>query len=94
MRASSRFILVKSHGKDVLINISQIQWIMATKDEQVCEIHMIGDEDETHFAADHTLQDLVFVLDEAADVFITGVRIRPEGVVLPEIESIAAKETT
>ena len=87
----SKFILVKSHGKDVLINAAQIQWIMETKDERACEIHMIGDGEETFFVADHTLQDLVFVLDEAADVHIAGVQIKPQGLTLPEVESIGTK---
>ena len=92
MRAFARFILVKSGGKDVLINVSQIEWIMATKDENVCEIHIVGDEEESFFLANHTMQDLVFVLDEAADVFITGVKISPQGVTLPEVESIGQKQ--
>ncbi len=95
MRAFARFILVKSHdNKELLINVSQIEWIMATKDPEVCEIHIIGDEEESFFLANHTMQDLIFVLDEAADVHIAGVRVRPEGMTLPEIESIATKETT
>ena len=94
MRAFARFILVKSHTKEMLINVAQIESIRVTKDPEVCEIHMVGDEDECYFYANHTMQDLVFVLDEAADVHIAGVRIRPEGMTLPEIESIATKETT
>jgi hypothetical protein len=74
--------------------VAQIESIRVTKDPEVCEIHMVGDEDECYFYANHTMQDLVFVLDEAADVHIAGVRIRPEGMTLPEIESIATKETT
>ena len=92
MRAFARFILVKSGDKDVLINVSQIEWIMATKDDCVCEIHMIDDEEECFFLANHTMQDLVFVLDEAADVHIAGKRIRPEGLTLPEVEAIGQKQ--
>lgn len=95
MRAFARFILVKSHGKDVLINVSQIEWIMATKDPEVCEIHIIGDEEESlwsRFLANHTMQDLISVLDEAADVHIAGVRIRPEGMTLPEVDSIGRNQ--
>ena len=95
MRAFAGFILVKSHTKEVLINVAQIESIRETdNDPNICEIHMIGDGEEQWFLARHTLQDLLFVLDEAADVFITGVKISPQGVTLPEVESIATKETT
>jgi hypothetical protein len=93
MRAFARFILVKSHdNKELLINVAQIEWIMATKDPEVCEIHIIGDEEESFFLANHTMQDLIFVLDEAADVHIAGVRVRPEGMTLPEVDSIGHKQ--
>jgi hypothetical protein len=93
MRAFARFILVKSHdNKELLINVAQIEWIMATKDPEVCEIHIIGDEEESFFLANHTMQDLIFVLDEAADVHIAGARVRLEGLTLPEVESIGHKQ--
>ena len=92
MRAFARFILIKSHTKDLLINVAQIESIRATKDPEACEIHMIDDEEECFFLANHTMQDLVFVLDEAADVHIAGVRIRPEGMTLPEVEAIGHKQ--
>jgi hypothetical protein len=38
------------------------------------------------------MQDLIFVLDEAADVHIAGVRVRPEGMTLPEVDSIGHKQ--
>jgi hypothetical protein len=84
MRAFARFILIESHTKEILINVAQIESIRATGDPDVCEIHMIGDDEEQWFHAKHTLQELLFVLDEAADVFITGSQAEPEPVTLPE----------
>jgi hypothetical protein len=92
MRAFARFILIKSGTKENLINVAQIESIRATDDPEICEIHMIGDGEEQWFLARHTLQDLLFVLDEAADVFITGVKLTPQGVTLPEVESIGHKQ--
>jgi hypothetical protein len=89
MRAFARFILIESHAKEVLINVAQIESIRATSDPDVCEIHMIGDDEEQWFHAKHTLQELLFVLDEAADVFITGPQ--PQPVTLPEAESVTHK---
>jgi hypothetical protein len=95
MRAFAGFILVKSRTKEVLINVAQIESIRETDyDPNICEIHMIGDGEEQWFLARHTLQDLVLLIDEISNVYIAGVNMTPRGVVLLEIESIAAKETT
>ena len=92
MSAYAKFVLVKSGGKELLINVSQIESIQAIDDPTLCEIHMIGDDEESFFFANHTMQDLVAVLDEAADVFIAEVGAQPEGTT--EIASIATKENT
>ena len=92
MSAYAKFVLVKSGGKELLINVSQIESIQAIDDPTLCEIHMIGDDEESFFFANHTMQDLVAVLDEAADVHIAGVRIRPEGMTLPEVDSIGRNQ--
>jgi hypothetical protein len=92
MRAFARFILVKSHTKEMLINVAQIESIRATDDPNICVVFMIGDDEDKFFTAHHTMQDLVFVLDEAADVHIAGVRIRPEGMTLPEVDSIGRNQ--
>jgi hypothetical protein len=92
MRAFAGFILVKSHTKEVLINVAQIESIRETdNDPNICEIHMIGDGEEQWFLARHTLQDLVFLVDEISDVYIAGVKMAPQGVTLPEVESMAHK---
>lgn len=92
MRPIARFILVQNWGHEILINISRIESIRATADPNVCQIHMIGDKEDECFDVKHTLQDLVFVLDEAADVHIAGVRVKPEGLTSPEIESMTHKK--
>jgi hypothetical protein len=92
MRAFAGFILVKSHTKEILINVAQIESIRATGDPDVCEIHMIGDDEEQWFLARHSLQDLVFLIDEISNVYIAGVKMAPQGVTLPEVESIGQKQ--
>ena len=93
MRAFAGFILVNSHSKEVLINVAQIESIRETdNDPNICEIHMIGDGEEQWFLARHTLQDLVFLVDEISDVYIAGVKMSPKGVTLPEIESMTHKQ--
>jgi hypothetical protein len=93
MRAFAGFILVKSHTQEVLINVAQIESIRATdNDPNICEIHMIGDGEEQWFLARHTLQDLVFLVDEISNVYIAGVKMAPQGVTLPEVESIGQKQ--
>ena len=93
MSAFANFILVKSHTKEVLINVAQIESIRGTdNDPNICEIHMIGDGEEQWFLARHTLQDLVFLIDEISNVYIAGVKMSPKGVTLPEIESMTHKQ--
>ena len=91
MIAFARFILIKSGTKENLINVSQIESIRSTDDPEICEIHMIGDGEEQWFLARHSLRDLVFLIDEISDVYIAGVKMAPQGVTLPEVESMAHK---
>ena len=92
MRAFARFILIKSRTKEALINVAQIESIRATGDPNACEIHMIGDDDDEWFYASHTLQEMICVMEEAADVFIAGPQSEPQPVTLPEVESIGQKQ--
>jgi hypothetical protein len=92
MRAFARFILVKVHDKAVLINVAQIEAIVPTDDDGVCEIYMIGNDEDEYYHADHTLQDMISVIDEAAEVFIAGPQSEPKPVTLPEVESIGQKQ--